>query len=255
MTKTGPLERTERAVRIVSAGLLVLLAWGYGWEGVVGIGALVLAALALATAFVGFSPADALLARFDGGELPSRSTLVGDPRLGFVWLSARLWLGWVWIQAAWEKITDSDWVGSGAPAAIDGFFRGALEQTGGPFPAVSSWYAWLIEHAWLPADTFFSYLIPIAQLAVGIALVLGLFTGLAALFGGFMNLNFMLSGALGAGENPIMLSLSLLLVAAGAAAYAYGADRFSMPIFKPAVRASARWLDRHTLHRRPMRTH
>lgn len=254
MTRLGPLDRRERAIRLVSAGLLALLAWGYGWDGVIGIGALVLAAAALATGLASYSPADAALARVDGGTVPG-GTPLRDPRLGFVWLAARLWLGWVWLDAGWEKITDSAWVGNGAPAAIDGFFQGALEQTGGAFPAVPSWYAWLIEQAWRPADTFFSYLIAIGEFALGIALILGLFTGLAAFFGAFMNLNFMLAGALGAGENPIMLGLSLLLLFAGSAAYVYGIDRVFMPALVRRLRVTAHWVDRHTVHRHPLPSH
>lgn len=155
-----------------------------------------------------------------------------DSRMGIVWLAARLWLGWVWLDAGWEKITDSAWVGSDAPAAVEGFFRGALEQTGGPFPPVSGWYAWLIENAWLPADTFFSYLVAIGELAVGIALITGVLTLAAAFLGALMNLNFMLAGALGGGENPIMLVLSGLLLVAGPAAYVYGVDRFLLPALK-----------------------
>lgn len=254
MTRLGPLDRTERAIRLVSAGLLVLLAWGYGWDGVVGIGALVLAAAALATGLVGYSPADAALARVDGGTV-REGTLLRDPRLGFVWLAARLWLGWVWLDAGWEKITDSAWVGSGAPAAIDGFFQGALEQTSGARPAVSSWYAWLIEQAWLPADTFFSYLVAIGEFAIGIALIVGVFTMLSAFFSGFMILNFMLAGALGTGENPIILGLSLVLMAGGTASYVYGVDRVFMPSLLRRLRASALWVDRHTVHRHPMPSH
>jgi hypothetical protein len=61
--KTGPLDQFERTVRVVLGIALVLLAWGFGWSDVEAIGALVLGLVALATAAVGFSPADRMLAR------------------------------------------------------------------------------------------------------------------------------------------------------------------------------------------------
>ena len=60
--KTGPLDQFERSVRLALGIALVLLAWGFGWSDVEAIGALVLGIVALATAAVGFSPADRMLA-------------------------------------------------------------------------------------------------------------------------------------------------------------------------------------------------
>lgn len=62
MTKTGPLDRVERAIRLALGVALLLLAWGFDWSGVEGIGFVVLGALSLATGAWGFSPADRALA-------------------------------------------------------------------------------------------------------------------------------------------------------------------------------------------------
>jgi glucose-6-phosphate-specific signal transduction histidine kinase len=61
--KTGPLDQFERTVRVLLGVALVLLAWGFGWSDVEAIGALVLGIVALATAAVGYSPADRMIAR------------------------------------------------------------------------------------------------------------------------------------------------------------------------------------------------
>lgn len=165
------------------------------------------------------------------------SSILRDPRLGLVWLAARLWVGWLWLDAGWEKITDSAWVGGDAPAAVNGFLTNAASDrmTSGEFPPVSGWYAWLIDNVFLPGDTFMSYLIAFGELAVGLALILGAFTMTAAFFGALMNLNFMLAGALGAGDNPLMFGLQLLILFAGAAAYVYGVDRFTIPRLKATL--------------------
>lgn len=166
------------------------------------------------------------------------SSALRDPRLGLVWLAARLWVGWLWLDAGWEKLTDSAWVGGDAPAAVNGFLANAASDrmTSGEFPQVSSWYAWLIDNVFLPGDTFMSYLIAFGEVAVGLGLIFGVFTMAAAFFGALMSLNFMLAGALGTGDNPLMFGLQLLILFAGAAAYVYGVDRFALPRLKAALR-------------------
>jgi thiosulfate dehydrogenase [quinone] large subunit len=157
--------------------------------------------------------------------------LVRDRRLAFVWLAVRLWLGWQFINAGWEKLTGSGWVGSGAPAGIHGFLAhaGSSAMTSGAHAPVATWYAALIHHIFLPTAIGWSYLIAIGEFAVGIGLVLGAFTLAAAFFGAFMNFNYLLAGSTSAAINPIMLVLGLLLLVAGSAAYAYGLDRVLMP--------------------------
>jgi DUF2892 family protein len=61
-TKIGPLDTFERTVRFVLGVALVLIATDYGWN-VIGVGAVVLGIAALATAIIGTSPGDRVLAR------------------------------------------------------------------------------------------------------------------------------------------------------------------------------------------------
>ncbi|MDR7568388.1 MAG: DoxX family protein, partial [Armatimonadota bacterium] len=65
-------------------------------------------------------------------------------------------------------------------------------------------------------------------LAVGIALVLGVFTGIAAFFGAFMNWNFMMAGT--ASTNPLMFLVSILLLLAWKVAGYYGLDYWLLPV-------------------------
>lgn len=157
------------------------------------------------------------------------------PRMGIVWLIARLWVGWEFLSAGWEKVTDSAWVGSKAPSGINSFLTWAAssQNTKGPDAQVSEWYAWLIDHVFIPIDGPMSYVIAFGEVAVGLGLIFGAFTMAAAFFGILMNLNFMLAGATGTGKNPLMLVVALLIMFAGTtAASRYGVDRYMMPRLK-----------------------
>ena len=64
-------------------------------------------------------------------------------------------------------------------------------------------------------------------LLIGIALILGIFTGIAALFGGFMNWNFMMAGT--ASSNPLLFVVALGIVMAWKIAGYIGLDYFLLP--------------------------
>jgi len=77
------------------------------------------------------------------------------------------------------------------------------------------------HHVW------FAKLVVAGELLVGIALILGAFTGIAAFFGGFMNWNFMMAGT--ASTNPLLFTLSILLILAWKTAGWWGLDRWLLP--------------------------
>jgi thiosulfate dehydrogenase [quinone] large subunit len=251
---TARLGTTERMVRVGLAVVLGLLAWEFGPTTVKGVGAIVLGAIALITGVGGFCLLDRLLVRFPTQTPDAKGpflSLLRSPHAGMVWLAARLWVGWIWLDAGWDKIRDSAWVGSDAGTAINGYLTNASSDrmTKGQFPPVSDWYAWLIDKIFLKIDTPLSYVIAFTEVAIGLMLIFGFFTTAAAFWGAFLNLQFMLAGSLSAGENPLMFTYSLLFMVAGAAAYRYGVDRATMPRLRHA------WSDRHFFtHHRPPRT-
>lgn len=158
---------------------------------------------------------------------PVAQALFGNVRWAWIWLILRLYAGYEWLNAAADKWQNPAWTGPKAGAAIQGFAQGALQQTGGAHPNVQGWYAWFLQNAVLPAPVFWSYLITVGETLVGVALVLGLFTGIAAVFGAFMNYNYLLSGAVS--TNPILLLIALLLVVAWKTAGWWGLDRWVLP--------------------------
>ncbi|MDX2006498.1 MAG: DoxX family membrane protein [Meiothermus sp.] len=150
--------------------------------------------------------------------------LFADVRLSPLWLVLRIWLGWHWLEAGWGKLTNPAgvWVGEKAGAAISGFLNGALQKTTGDHPDVTGWYAWFIQNVALPNATLFSYLVVFGEILVGLALIAGLFTGIAAFFGGFMNAAFLLAGTVSA--NPWMFIVATWLVLAWRTAGYLGLD-------------------------------
>jgi len=147
--------------------------------------------------------------------------LLGDARMSWLWLVVRLYLGWEWTVAGWEKITNpaGTWVGDKAGVALSGFLQGSLKKTAEfcpPAPAachpdVTSWYAWFTTNVALPNAQVLSYMVAYGELLVGVALILGFLVGWSAFFAIFMNLNFMLAGSLSVNTTWFMLGLGLVL--------------------------------------------
>jgi thiosulfate dehydrogenase [quinone] large subunit len=153
--------------------------------------------------------------------------LFADTRMAPVWLVLRLWLGYEWLHAALGKWIEGGWVGEGAGGAVKGFAQGAIAQTKGEFPQVTGWYASFLEHVVVPNAALFSYLVIFGETLIGIALILGAFTGIAAFFGVFMNASFIFAGS--AGANPLMALVAILIVLAWRVAGWWGLDRFILP--------------------------
>lgn len=150
-----------------------------------------------------------------------------DSRLAIIWLVIRLYVGWEWLHAGYEKVINPNWVGAHAGVAVQGFLRGALQKTTGAHPDVQSWYAWFIQHIALPHATTFSYLVSFGELFVGAALILGILTGTAAFFGAFMNFNYLFAGTVSL--NPVLLLLEIFLILAWRTAGLFGLDRWILP--------------------------
>ena len=176
--------------------------------------------------------ADPPLARF----------LFSDTRMALVWLLVRVYVGWAWLEAGWHKVQD---VGATSNYIIDGagilaFWKRIAAVPAAPARPVIT-YDWsrgfiqfLIDNN---AEQVMGKLIAFGETAVGVGLILGAFTGIAAVSGAFMNLNFMLAGS--ASTNPVLLLLGFLIVMAWKTAGYIGLDRFLLPILGTPWRAPA----------------
>lgn len=174
-----------------------------------------------ATAQAPRSPADfqeSALARF----------LFSDGRAAWLWLIVRLYLGYEWLTAGWGKVADPAWSGPHAGSALTGFVNAAIVEATGAQPAVQSWYADFLKVSVLPNAAIFAHLVAYGELLVGLALILGALTGIAAFFGIVMNANYLLAGAVS--TNPILAILAIFLVLAWRNAGWIGLDRWLLPI-------------------------
>lgn len=170
-------------------------------------------------------------------ENPVSRFLFASTRSAWIWLIIRLYLGYQWLKAGWEKVTSDAWVGSHAGTGISGFLNGAIAKE-----EVTGWYSSFLREFVLPNAKFFSYIVAFGELLVGIGLIVGLLTGIAAFFGGVMNVSYLFAGTLS--TNPLLFVLATWLVMAWKVAGWYGLDRWALPkLGTPWKRRGTRELD------------
>jgi thiosulfate dehydrogenase [quinone] large subunit len=151
--------------------------------------------------------------------------LLSDPRAGWLWVLPRIWLGWQWFSAAQHKISDPKWTQTGE--ALQGFWLNAVKVAPdtGKGAIVFDWYRAFLQFMLdAQAYTWFAKVVAYGELLIGIALILGAFTGVAALAGGFMNWNFMMAGS--ASTNPMLFVIAVALILAWKVSGYIGADYF-----------------------------
>ena len=153
---------------------------------------------------------------------PFAKWLTNNLRAAWLWL--RLWLGCCWVKAASHKVANPAWVSTGE--ALKGFWTAAVQIPEGGRPAITfdGYRSFIMTLLETEAHTWFGKLIAYGELLVGIALILGAFTGIAAFFGAVMNFNFMLAGS--ASSNPLLFLIAIGLILAWKVAGYIGADYF-----------------------------
>lgn len=139
----------------------------------------------------------------------------------------RVWLGFQWLDAGIGKVGSPAWTGANAGAAVTGFAQGAIAKAAGESPTVQAWYAGFLESFVVPNAGLFGYLVAWGEVLVGLGLIVGAFTGFAAVAGALMNLNFMLAGTLS--SNPVLYTASVVLLFGLAYAQYYGVDAYLRP--------------------------
>jgi thiosulfate dehydrogenase [quinone] large subunit len=131
----------------------------------------------------------------------------------------RLYAGWKWMTSGLGKLT--------ASKAFDasGFIKGAIAK-----PVMDSTtneliypnYVAFLKHFALPNIQKFNLIVPLGEFLVGVGLILGCLTTVAAFFGVLMNFMYMFAGSVS--SNPLMALLGFIILAAGANAGKFGVD-------------------------------
>ena len=160
-------------------------------------------------------------------EPPITKFFLGSAGAAELWFVLRMNVGAQWLLAGWDKVQSPVWGTNGT--ALKGFVAGALAKSAGPNPSVQGWYSGFLQHAVLPHVGLFSFLITWGELAVGVGILLGALTGIAAGFGILMNLNYLLAGTVSI--NPVLGMFGLFLVIAWRVAGQIGLDRALLPAF------------------------
>ncbi len=159
---------------------------------------------------------------------PIARALFSDVRFAWVWLILRLYLAYEWIEAGLHKVNDPAWMSTGAALKAYWTRAVAIPAQGNP-PITYGWYRdFLTGLLNAGSYTWFAKLVALGEVAIGLGLLLGAFVGIAAFFGAFMNLNFMLAGS--ASTNPVLFLIAGLLLLAWKTAGYWGLDRFLLPV-------------------------
>lgn len=189
-------------------------------------------------------------------------TVFASTQFAWLWLVLRIWLGWEWFQAGWGKFFGGDitwriwnwgdpefsltgagnigWIRSGTVIrdgvdqavgvgdSVAGFASGAIAASEGPHPDVAySWYVNFLEWVRDTGHPVIGPLVAVGELLIGLALIVGIFTGIAAFLGAILNFTFVFAGS--AGVNPAMILVSVLVILAWRNAGWIGLDRYLLP--------------------------
>jgi len=158
---------------------------------------------------------------------PIARFLFNDTRSAPIWLALRLWIGLDWLYAGYEKFTGTGWLDGGT--GLLGFWKSAVAlPPTGKAPITYTWYrdvlTGLIDSQ---SYSWFAWIIVLGEIAVGLGLIFGCLTGVAAFFGTLMNFSFMMAGS--TSSNPMMFGLTIFIILAWKNSGWWGVDRYILP--------------------------
>jgi thiosulfate dehydrogenase [quinone] large subunit len=141
----------------------------------------------------------------------------------------------MWLAAGWQKATHPAWTGAEAGAEVIRMLSEVIAPSPGGFPAAQPWYATAAEHCGLPHAATIAHSLTYFEIALGFALLLGVFTTVMAGAGGLLSLVYLLGHSVGL--HPFMYAAALVLLVNAPAAQYYGCDRHLLPWLTRTLRA------------------
>jgi thiosulfate dehydrogenase [quinone] large subunit len=145
-----------------------------------------------------------------------------------LFLGFRLFLGYEWVEAGLHKLQDPKWFQTGE--ALRGYWERAAAVPEAParpaitYPIYRSLIQFMLDNNW---DSWFNYVIIFGEMLIGIGLILGGLTAIAAFFGILMNFTFLYAGSVS--SNPTFIVLGVLIIVGWRVAGWWGLDRFLLP--------------------------
>jgi thiosulfate dehydrogenase [quinone] large subunit len=104
------------------------------------------------------------------------------------WTAMRVWLGIMWIQAGWAKLWGAE---NGAFLHHNGAGVAGFAAHG---KAAYTWWGSFLRHFVVPNSGWIGILVAVAEFAIGVALVAGFFTRVAALGSLALLFTYVMSG-------------------------------------------------------------
>jgi len=142
-----------------------------------------------------------------------------------LFLGFRLFLGYEWFEAGLHKLQDPKWFQTGE--ALRAYWTRAAAIPEAParppigYPLYRSFIQFMLDNGW---DSWFNYAIIFGELLIGIGLIVGGFTAIAAFFGILMNFTFLYAGSVS--SNPTFIVLGVLIIVGWRVAGWWGLDRY-----------------------------
>jgi thiosulfate dehydrogenase [quinone] large subunit len=141
----------------------------------------------------------------------------------------RIYLGWQFLNAGWEKLT-------GAKAfSAAGFLANSIQHPvlGPTKNVVYPTFDAFLKNFSLPHIGLFNFLVPWGEFLVGVGLIVGTLTTAAVFFGMLMNFMYMFAGTVS--TNPLDVLLGSFILVAGFNAGRYGGDYWVIPWIRKHV--------------------
>ncbi|MGE5672335.1 MAG: DoxX family membrane protein [Mycobacterium leprae] len=160
------------------------------------------------------------------------SNFFNSKKASWIWLLLRLYVGYEFLTAGWEKLT------APTPFSAAGTLNNALKGMTGAHPSVQPWYGWFVKNIALPNVSVFSFLVKYGECLVGLALILGFASIFAASMAMFLNFNFLFAGS--TSTNTQLILIAGIIIFAGRAYAGYlGVDYWFRPVWRKLINADA----------------
>lgn len=146
------------------------------------------------------------------------------------WALLRIFLGFMLLRSGLGKLASFN------ESSLTGVLNSWINGGGSVPPNPNLWYVDFLKGIVIPNAGLFSSLVIYGEILIGIALILGLFTGIVALVGAFMNANYFFAASHTSAStlsvNALFIVVQLLFALACVGQY-YGADYYLLRLLWP----------------------